>query len=92
MYRPPSPLHTTGDTYSPDPVPPGYHTEFATGTSRIGEVTLARRFADGHIERESLHPFDAHLALVTDERHGLSVVGAWIEAGSEIDSGWTVSV
>jgi len=92
MYRPPAPLLTTGDTYSPDPVPPGYHTAFALGTSRIGQVTLTRRFADGHVEREIMHPFDAHLQLVTDPRHGSEVVGAWIEAGSESDSGWTVSV
>lgn len=68
-----------------------FRTEYSAGTSRIGEVVLVRRFRDGHIERESLHPFDAHLQLVTDPRQGLEVVGMWIEAGSESDSGWTVS-
>lgn len=69
-----------------------YRTEYTAGTSNVGQVTLARRFADGHVEREIMHPFDAHLQLVTDPRHGVEVVGAWIEAGSESDSGWTVSV
>lgn len=92
MIRPPAPLISPGDTYTPDPVPHGYHTAYTAGTSRIGEVVLARRFRDGHVERESLHPFDAHLALVTEPRQGHEVVGMWIEPGSESDSGWTVSV
>lgn len=69
-----------------------FRTEYTAGTSRIGEVVLARRFRDGHVERESMHPFDAHLALAVDPRIGDTVVAMWIEAGSEIDSGWTVSV
>lgn len=69
-----------------------FRTEYTAGTSRIGQVTLARRFRDGHVERETMAPFDAHLQLVIEPRQGLEVVGMWIEAGSESDSGWTVSV
>ncbi|HRF49355.1 MAG TPA: hypothetical protein PLC98_17110 [Anaerolineales bacterium] len=68
-----------------------FRTEFSAGTSNLGQVTLARRFRDGRVERETMHPFAAHLDLATDERRGREVIGMWIEPGSESDSGWTVS-
>ena len=92
MIRPPSLTVPRGDTYSADPLPSGYHTAYSAGTSNIGNVTLCQRHADGTIERRVMHPFDAHLQLVIDPRNGVEVVSAWIESGSESDSGWTVSV
>lgn len=85
------PRSTITPETQPSTQPDGYVTAWAADGSRTGNVTLVRRFRDGRVERERMHPLLAHADLLHDERRGYDVVGMWIEAGDQYDGGWTVS-
>lgn len=60
--------------------------------AHAGTVVLCQRHRDGSIERTRTTPFMAHSLIAIDSRNGTEIVGAWIEAGDEMDSGFTVSI
>jgi len=70
----------------------GFVVEWQADESTAGQVVLCQRLRDGTIERTRMSMFWAHVWMPIDPRNGIEVIGAWIEAHGQLDSGYTISI